>query len=140
MTKLERLYVNKRDNSADQRQYRCKSAYRVAVGFSGHQFYSAVAYCCRAYRKAEYAKHKINVYQRVYIAGRSVYEIERRAESQLCEQAEIVRALGLGPGGHALAAQLGEGGVLVGGDPGDLVVLALLLQKHLKVKVIMPKL
>ena len=42
-----------------------------------------------------------------------------------CKQAEIVRALGLGPGRHALAAQLGEGGVLVGGDPGNLVVLAL---------------
>ena len=50
--------------------------------------------------------------------GDELFQIRR-------EQAEIVRALGLGPGGHALAAQLGEGGVLVGGDPGDLVVLAL---------------
>ena len=50
--------------------------------------------------------------------GDELFQIRR-------EQAEIVRALGLGPGWHALAAQLGEGGVLVGGDSGDLVVLAL---------------
>ena len=50
--------------------------------------------------------------------GDDLFQIRRKG-------AEVVGALGLDPGGHALAAQLGEGGVFVGGNLGDFVVLAL---------------
>ena len=50
--------------------------------------------------------------------GDDLFQIRRK-------DAEVIGALGLDPGGHALAAQLGEGGVFVGGNLGDFVVLAL---------------